>query len=170
MTPGRPSLQPGLMFLQGPSPIFPVVIRQSIPRNIPIPAAPAMFAPCAVFTSAQRRISPRRERKMSNALPLKQNTLSVPPDEAERRQALDPECSFIVQAPAGSGKTGLLIQRYLKLLTCVEEPEEVGAITFRRTAASEMRQRLVARLTSAQKPAHPSGAQEAGQATDVKKV
>ena len=32
------------------------------------------------------------------------------PDFAERRRALDPACSFIVQAPAGSGKTGLLIQ------------------------------------------------------------
>ncbi|HKX52328.1 MAG TPA: UvrD-helicase domain-containing protein, partial [Nitrosospira sp.] len=107
---------------------------------------------------------------MSNALPLKQNTLSVPPDEAERRQALDPECSFIVQAPAGSGKTGLLIQRYLKLLTCVEEPEEVVAITFTRKAASEMRQRLVAALTSAQKSAHSSGAQESGQESEHEKV
>ena len=42
------------------------------------------------------------------------------PDFAERRRALDPAHSFIVQAPAGSGKTGLLIQRYLKLLTLVD--------------------------------------------------
>ena len=36
----------------------------------------------------------------------------VAPDWAAREQALDPTGSYIVQAPAGSGKTGLLIKRY----------------------------------------------------------
>jgi ATP-dependent exoDNAse (exonuclease V) beta subunit len=71
------------------------------------------------------------------------------PDFAERRRALDPAHSFIVQAPAGSGKTGLLIQRYLKLLTLVDEPEEIVAITFTRKAAAEMRERLMAALMQA---------------------
>ena len=71
------------------------------------------------------------------------------PDVAERRRALDPAHSFIVQAPAGSGKTGLLIQRYLKLLTLVDEPEEIVAITFTRKAAAEMRERLMAALVQA---------------------
>ena len=71
---------------------------------------------------------------------------SVPQDQPQRQRALSVTESFIVQAPAGSGKTSLLVERYLHLLATVRRPEEILAITFTRAAAMEMKQRVLSAL------------------------
>jgi len=79
-------------------------------------------------------------------------------DQAQRDQALDISDSYIVQAPAGSGKTELLTQRYLKLLSISEEPENILAMTFTNKAADELKYRVIRSLerskTSAPKTSH----------------
>src|SRR5690554_3764743 len=75
-----------------------------------------------------------------------------PSDYEVRATAVDPTQSFLVQAPAGSGKTELLTDRILALLALVRNPEEIVAITFTRAAAAEMHARVIEKLQAALEP------------------
>jgi len=81
--------------------------------------------------------------------------MNLPLDYQARQAALDPARSFAVSAPAGSGKTGLLTQRLLKLLSLCENPEEVLAITFTKKAAGEMQDRVLQALWAAKEQPQP---------------
>jgi ATP-dependent helicase/nuclease subunit A len=70
-------------------------------------------------------------------------------DDPARRAAVDPSQNVVLEASAGTGKTRVLVERYVNLLRAGVEPDHILAITFTRKAAAEMRQRIVERLKEA---------------------
>jgi ATP-dependent helicase/nuclease subunit A len=74
----------------------------------------------------------------------------VPPpvdaDAETRVFAADPRNNVVLEASAGTGKTSVLVARYLNLLRSGIDPANILAITFTRKAAAEMRERIVREL------------------------
>src|SRR5580698_9395272 len=117
------------------------------------PANIASYPDCAAWPSDPLLLKTRRRAMVTETMAPPQ---SLPiRDLAERERALELTTSFIVRAPAGSGKTDLLTRRFLKLLTIVDEPEEILAITFTRAATAEMRSRILDHLEKARQAPNP---------------
>ena len=70
-------------------------------------------------------------------------------DEASRRDAVDPNRNVVLEASAGTGKTRVLVERYVNLLRAGVDPDHILAMTFTRKAAAEMRERIIDRLREA---------------------
>ena len=70
----------------------------------------------------------------------------VPRDAAARAFAVDPANNVVLEASAGTGKTTVLVTRYVNLLRAGVDPSNILAITFTRQAAAEMRDRIVGQL------------------------
>ena len=71
------------------------------------------------------------------------------PDAAAREFARDPAHNVVLEASAGTGKTSVLVTRYVNLLTRGIDPGNILAITFTRKAAAEMRERIIRDLRRA---------------------
>ncbi|MBO4644168.1 MAG: UvrD-helicase domain-containing protein [Alphaproteobacteria bacterium] len=69
----------------------------------------------------------------------------IDPNDLQRKAA-DPDASAWVAASAGSGKTKVLSDRVLTLLLTGTPPEKILCLTFTRTAAAEMANRIADRL------------------------
>ncbi len=67
-------------------------------------------------------------------------------DAGARAQASDPTLNVALEASAGTGKTRVLVERYLRLLECGAAPRHILAITFTRKAAGEMKTRILEEL------------------------
>jgi ATP-dependent helicase/nuclease subunit A len=64
-------------------------------------------------------------------------------DAQAREFATDPRHNVVLEASAGTGKTAVLVGRYLNLLKEGVDPANILAITFTRKAAAEMRERII---------------------------
>ena len=68
------------------------------------------------------------------------------PDQAARDFAVDPANDVVLEASAGTGKTRVLVARYVRLIEAGVDPRHILAMTFTRKAAAEMRDRVLALL------------------------
>src|SRR5688500_15336788 len=110
-------------------------------------AAPEPLTPHhAEKRAAGTPLTPHHAEKRVAGTPLEETA-----DARARRLAVDPLRNVALEASAGTGKTRVLVDRYVRLLEAGVAPRNILAITFTRKAAAEMRQRVMATLRQRQR-------------------
>jgi superfamily I DNA/RNA helicase len=77
----------------------------------------------------------------SEGVRLKPDTTDVQRDTTDqkaRHAAVDPSQNIVLEASAGTGKTSVLVERYVNLLVAGVDPDNILAITFTRKAAADI--------------------------------
>ena len=67
--------------------------------------------------------------------------------DANQARASEPDASAWVSANAGTGKTAVLVKRILRLFLADAPPESILCLTYTKTAAAEMQNRLLKTLS-----------------------
>jgi ATP-dependent helicase/nuclease subunit A len=101
------------------------------------------------FDDDDAAVGRRSATRQRGAVEDRPSTLDPLPDAEARRDAVNPAGNVVLEASAGTGKTRVLVERYVNLLSAGVDPDHILAITFTRKAAAEMRQRIVERLKGA---------------------
>ena len=81
---------------------------------------------------------------------IKQQGSKVNWTEDQQKAILTRDCNILVAAAAGSGKTAVLVERIIKIVTDEERPTDIDkllVVTFTNAAASEMKERIAAAIS-----------------------
>ena len=104
---------------------------------------------CSARVSSPIRFRTRRRHPSSpTRSPNRTPPAGNPRTPTPRREHLPsiPRHNVVLEASAGTGKTSVLVARYINLLKAGVDPANILAITFTRKASAEMRERIVREL------------------------
>ena len=104
---------------------------------------------CPTESRLESPIESPTQSAIQSAIRNPQSAMTTATDSAARAYAVDPSQNVVLEASAGTGKTRVLVERYVNLIRAGVDPDHILAITFTRKAAAEMRQRIVERLREA---------------------
>jgi ATP-dependent helicase/nuclease subunit A len=109
--------------------------------------APGLAPPSLVELRRGLDVAPRAEADRATA--RQADSEGADEDAGARDFATNPRNNVVLEASAGTGKTSVLVWRYINLLKAGVEPANILAMTFTRKAAAEMRERIIRELKEA---------------------